>query len=147
MREINIYMLINSITCNELTIGCRVWQSKSLKTCMPHISYWWICQETRNEVGVNAPRLSILGLFSFCKVTYTPRRREQGLMYSLRMHLTIDKILYNLKIISFEDPFMFRFQKEKDPFTYGFTVYFEQLACPILLLFGYSNLARGQTNS
>ena len=41
-------------------------------------------------------------------------------MYSSRMPLTIDKILYNLKIISFEDPFTFRFQKEKNPFTYEF---------------------------
>ena len=40
-------------------------------------------------------------------------------MYSSRMPLTIDKILYNLKIISFEDPLMFHFQK-KDPFTYEF---------------------------
>ena len=42
-------------------------------------------------------------------------------MYSSRMPLTVDKILYNLKIISFEDPFTFRFQKEKkDPFMYEF---------------------------
>ena len=40
------------------------------------ISYWLICQETRNEVEVNAPRLSVLGLFGFRKMTYTPRRRE-----------------------------------------------------------------------
>ena len=39
-------------------------------------------------------------------------------MYSSRMPLTIDKILYNLKIISFEDPFMFHLKK--DPFTYEF---------------------------
>ena len=39
-------------------------------------------------------------------------------MYSSRMPLTIDKILYNLKIISFEDPFTFRFKK--DPFMYEF---------------------------
>ena len=41
-------------------------------------------------------------------------------MYSSRMPLTIDKILYNFKIITFEDPFMFRFQKEKNPFMYKF---------------------------
>ena len=41
-------------------------------------------------------------------------------MYSSRMPLTIDKILYNLKIMSFEDPVTFRFQKEKNPFTYEF---------------------------
>ena len=41
-------------------------------------------------------------------------------MYSSRMPLTIDKILYNLKIISFEDPFTFRFKNKKDPFTYEF---------------------------
>ena len=65
-------------------------------------------------------------------------------MDSSRMPLTIDKILYNLKIISFEDPFMFRFQKEKRSVSCtNLTVCFEQLACPILLLFGYSNLARG----
>ena len=65
-------------------------------------------------------------------------------MYSSRMPLTIDNILYNLKIISFEDPFTFRFQKEKRSFSrMNLTVCFEQLACPILLLFGYSNLARG----
>ena len=40
-------------------------------------------------------------------------------MYSSRLPLTIDKILYNLKIISFEDPFTFCFKK-KDPFTYEF---------------------------
>ena len=39
-------------------------------------------------------------------------------MYSSRMPLTIDKILYNLKIISFEDPFTFRVKK--DPLTYEF---------------------------
>ena len=39
-------------------------------------SYWLICEETRNEVEVNAPRLSVLGLFGFRKMTYTPRRRE-----------------------------------------------------------------------
>ena len=39
-------------------------------------------------------------------------------MYSSRMPLTIDKILYNLKIISFEDPFNVPFQKK--PFTYEF---------------------------
>ena len=65
-------------------------------------------------------------------------------MYSSRMPLTIDKILYNLKIISFEDPFTFRFQKEKKILSRtNLTVCFEQLACPTLLLFGYSNLARG----
>ena len=40
-------------------------------------SYWLICEETRNEVEVNAPRVSILGLFGFRKMTYSPRRREQ----------------------------------------------------------------------
>ena len=65
-------------------------------------------------------------------------------MCSSRMPLTIDKILYNMKIISFEDPFMFCFQKEKKILSRtNLTVCFEQLACPILLLFGYSNLARG----
>ena len=39
-------------------------------------------------------------------------------MYSSRMPLTIDKILYNLKIISFEDPFTFRLKK--DPLAYEF---------------------------
>ena len=39
-------------------------------------------------------------------------------MYSSRMPLTIDKILYNLKIISFEDPFTFPFKK--NPFKYEF---------------------------
>ena len=34
------------------------------------ISYWLICQETRNEEEVNALRLSVLGLFGFCKMTY-----------------------------------------------------------------------------
>ena len=65
-------------------------------------------------------------------------------MYSSRMPLTIDKILYNLKIISFEDPFMFLFRKGKKILSrMNLIVFFEQLACPILLLFGYSNLARG----
>ena len=40
------------------------------------ISYWLICQETRNEIEVNAQRLSVLGLFDFRQMTYTPRRRE-----------------------------------------------------------------------
>ena len=62
-------------------------------------------------------------------------------MFSSRMPLTIDKILYNLKIISFEDPFTFRFKKILS--RTNLTVCFEQLACPIMLLFGYSNLARG----
>ena len=62
-------------------------------------------------------------------------------MYSSRMPLTIDKILYNLKIISFEDPFTFHFKKKLS--RTNVMVSFEQLACPILLLFGYSNLARG----
>ena len=30
----------------------------------------------KNEVEVNAPRLSVLGLFGFRKMTYTPRRRD-----------------------------------------------------------------------
>ena len=64
-------------------------------------------------------------------------------MYSSRIPLTIDKILYNLKIISFEDPFMLHFQKKKILSRTNLTICFEQLACPILLLFGYSNLARG----
>ena len=63
-------------------------------------------------------------------------------MYSLRLPLTIDKILYNWKIISFEDPFMFDFKKKTLSRT-NFTICFEQFPCPILLLFGYSNLARG----
>ena len=54
-------------------------------------------------------------------------------MYSSRMPLTIDKILYNLKIISFEDPFTFRLKKILS--RTNLTVCFEQLACPILLLF------------
>ena len=63
-------------------------------------------------------------------------------MYSSRLPLTIDKILCNLQIISFEDPFMFYFKEKIISRTY-LTVCFGQLACPILLLFGYSNLARG----
>ena len=63
-------------------------------------------------------------------------------MYFSGLPLTIDKILYNLKIISFEDPFTFRFKKKILSCT-NLTVCFEQLACPILLMFGYSNLARG----
>ena len=38
-------------------------------------------------------------------------------MYSLRLPLTIDKILCNLQIISFEDPFTFPLKK---PFMYEF---------------------------
>ena len=60
---------------------------KSLKACTAHISYWLICQETRNEVGVNAPRLSVLGLFDFRKMTYTPRRREY--LNSLRLKISV----------------------------------------------------------
>ena len=48
---------------------------KSLKTCTPLISHWLICQKTRNDVEVNVPRLSVLGLFGFRKMTYIPRRR------------------------------------------------------------------------
>ena len=62
-------------------------------------------------------------------------------MYSSRMPLTIDKILYNLEIISFEDPFTFRFQKKKILSRTNLTVCFEQLACHILLLFGYSKVS------
>ena len=64
-RNVNVYLLINSIACNELTTACRVWYLKSLKACKLLISYWLICQETRNEVEVNAPRLGVLGLFDF----------------------------------------------------------------------------------
>ena len=49
---------------------------KSFKACMTHISYWLTYHETRNEMRVNVPRLSVLGLFGFRKMTYTPRRRE-----------------------------------------------------------------------
>ena len=42
-------------------------------------------------------------------------------MYSSSLPLTIDKILYNLKIISFEDPF-----------TYEINDSFEQLACRLV---------------
>ena len=69
MRDINVYLLINSIACNELTTACRVCSLNSLKACTPLIFYWLICQETRNEVEVNAPRLSVLGLFGFHKMT------------------------------------------------------------------------------
>ena len=73
MRDLNVYLLINSIACNELTTACRVWESQIIKSMHTHISYWLICQETRNEVEVNAPRLSVFGLFGFRKMTYTPR--------------------------------------------------------------------------
>ena len=43
---------------------------KSLKACTRFISYWLKCQETKNEVEVNAPRLSVLELFVFRKMTY-----------------------------------------------------------------------------
>ena len=49
-------------------------------------SYWLICEETKNEVKVNVPRLSILGLFGFRKMTYTPRRREY--MYFIKLEGT-----------------------------------------------------------
>ena len=49
---------------------------KSLKACTAHIFYWLICHKTRNEEGVNVPCQSVLGLFGFRKVTYTPRRRK-----------------------------------------------------------------------
>ena len=49
---------------------------KTLKACTTHISYWLICHKIRNEEGVNVPRLSVLGLFGFRKMTYTPRRRD-----------------------------------------------------------------------
>ena len=75
-RELNVYLLINSIACNELTTAYHVWQSRVIENMHAHISYWLICQETRNKEGVNAPRRSVLGLFGFRKVTYTPRRRE-----------------------------------------------------------------------
>ena len=75
-RNVNVYFLINSIACNELTTACRVWYLKSLKARTLFISYWLICQEIRNEVEVNAPCLSVLGLFGFRKMTYTPRQRK-----------------------------------------------------------------------
>ena len=40
---------------------------KSLKACTAHISHSLICHEIRNKVEVNAPRLSIVGLFGFRK--------------------------------------------------------------------------------
>ena len=50
---------------------------KSLKARTAHISHWLIvCHEIRNEEGVNVPCLSVLGLFGFRKVTYTPRQRS-----------------------------------------------------------------------
>ena len=64
-------------------------------------------------------------------------------MYSSRMPLTIAKSLYNLKIISFEDPFTFRLKNKKILSRTNLSVCFEKLACPIQLLFGYSNIARG----
>ena len=66
-RNLDVYLLTNSIACNELTTACRVWYLKSLKACTLFTSYWLICQETRNEVEVNSPRLSVLRLFGFCK--------------------------------------------------------------------------------
>ena len=42
---------------------------KSLKACMADISHWLISHEIRNEEGVNAPCLSVLGLFGFRNVT------------------------------------------------------------------------------
>ena len=44
---------------------------KSLKACTAHISHWLICHEIRNNEGVNALCLSVLGLFGFRNVTYT----------------------------------------------------------------------------
>ena len=44
---------------------------KSLKACTAHISHWLICHEIRKNEEVNAPCLSVLGLFGFRKVTYT----------------------------------------------------------------------------
>ena len=64
-------------------------------------------------------------------------------MYSSRMPLTIAKSLYNLKIISFEDPFTFRLKNKKILSRTNLTICFEELACPILLVFGYSKLGRG----
>ena len=47
---------------------------------------WWnvddiqwpvvLLDETRNEEGGNVPCQSVLGLFGFRKMSYTPRRRE-----------------------------------------------------------------------
>ena len=64
---------------------------KSLKACTAHISHWFICHEIRNQEGVNAPRLSVLGLFGFRKVTYTPRWREY-LTNKMIMHFTKNHI-------------------------------------------------------
>ena len=44
---------------------------KSLKACTTHISPLLICNEIRNKEGVNAPCLSVLGLFGFRNVAYT----------------------------------------------------------------------------
>ena len=43
----------------------------SLKACTAHISHWLVCHEISYKEVVNAPGLSILGLFGFRKVTYT----------------------------------------------------------------------------
>ena len=66
-RNVNVYFLINSIACNELPLHVMFDSLKSLKACTLFISYWLIRQETRNEVEVNAPRLSVLGLFGFVR--------------------------------------------------------------------------------
>ena len=64
-RDLNVYLLINSIACNELAIAFVFGSFKALKACTLFISYWLLCQETRNKVEVNAPRLSVLGLLVF----------------------------------------------------------------------------------
>src|SRR4051812_6215454 len=42
----------------------------------PHLLLVDMSRKTRNEAEVNVSRLSVLRLFGFRKMTYTPRRRE-----------------------------------------------------------------------
>ena len=71
---------------------------KSLKACTAHVSYWLICHKTRNGEGVNVPCLSVLGLFGFCKVTYTLYWDENATKHTHMLCATVTD-LHRLSLI------------------------------------------------
>ena len=68
-RKLNVFLLINSIACNELTIACHVYQSQVIESMHgPRLLLVDMSKNKKRE-GVNVPCLSVLGLFGFRKMT------------------------------------------------------------------------------
>ena len=61
--NINVYLLINSIACNELTTACRVWYSQVIKSM--HTPHLLLVDMSRNKKRDR----SVFGLFDFRKMT------------------------------------------------------------------------------